>query len=302
MLRRTTLALCIALALNASTQATGIPVVDVASITQMVVDSAQRAKEFTRSISEARNRLNQLKSQAAHYKSMVEGHYGFEEILSDPDLNSVIDLNTYSDLYDAVGDISDLRSEFDLYSDDPLIQRRYDLQLKQLRFQEMLYERSTKRNERMSRLLSQFGSATTPAAKEDLANSINFETMQMQNEQHMMDSISDMLERQKTLEAQQRSLKLKHQIFGDGIPLKEVNDMKAAIKTLPLVLVLLTACSEEAKTVDYYSQHLDEAKQVLADCKNDARKKNSDCENAAKAVSKDLKNKVFGGGIKLKKE
>ncbi|BFN33670.1 hypothetical protein VHTUMSATKI_38650 [Vibrio harveyi] len=220
MLRRTTLALCIALALNASTQATGIPVVDVASITQMVVDSAQRAKEFTRSISEARNRLNQLKSQAAHYKSMVEGHYGFEEILSDPDLNSVIDLNTYSDLYDAVGDISDLRSEFDLYSDDPLIQRRYDLQLKQLRFQEMLYERSTKRNERMSRLLSQFGSATTPAAKEDLANSINFETMQMQNEQHMMDSISDMLERQKTLEAQQRSLKLKHQIFGDGIPLK----------------------------------------------------------------------------------
>ncbi len=43
--------------------------------------------------------------------------------------------------------------------------------------------------------------------------------------------------------------------------------MKAAIKTLPLVLVLLTACSEEAKTVDYYSQHLDEAKQVLADCK-----------------------------------
>ncbi|WP_274881984.1 EexN family lipoprotein [Vibrio harveyi] len=78
--------------------------------------------------------------------------------------------------------------------------------------------------------------------------------------------------------------------------------MKTIIKTLPLVLVLLTACSEEAKTVEYYSQHLDEAKQVLADCENDARKKNSDCENAAKAVSKDLKNKVFGGGIKLKKE
>ncbi len=67
--------------------------------------------------------------------------------------------------------------------------------------------------------------------------------------------------------------------------------MKTIIKTLPLVLVLLTACSEEAKTVEYYSQHLDEAKQVLADC-----------ENAASAVSKDLKSKVFGGGIKLKNE
>ncbi|MFV8433655.1 type IV secretion system protein [Vibrio owensii] len=220
MFKRTTLALCIALALNASTQAAGILVFDATSKMQMVIDSAQRAKEFAQSISEARNHLNQLKSQAEHYKSMVEGHYGFEEILSDPNLNDVIDLSAYSDLYDAIDDISDLRSEFDLYSDDPVIQRRYDMQLKQLRFQEMLYERSTERNERMSRLLNQFGSATTPAAKEDLANSINFETMQMQNEQRMMDSMSNMLERQKTLEAQQRSLKLKQQIFGDGIPLK----------------------------------------------------------------------------------
>lgn len=220
MLKRTTLALFIALALNTSTQASGIPVVDVAGISQMVMDRTQRAQEFAQSISEARNRLNQLKTQAEHYKSMVEGHYGFEEILNDPNLNNVIDLSAYSDLYDAVEDISDLRSEFDLYSDDPVIQRRYDMQLKQLRFQEMLYERSAERNTRMSRLLSQFGSATTPAAKEDLANSINFETMQMQNEQRMMDSMSDMLERQKTLEAQQRSLKLKQQIFGDGIPLK----------------------------------------------------------------------------------
>ncbi|AMF97002.1 conjugal transfer protein TrbJ [Vibrio harveyi] len=218
MLKRTTLALCIALALNASTQASGIPVVDVAGITQMVVDSAQRAQEFTQSISEARNRLNQLKSQAEHYKSMVEGHYGFEEILSDPNLNDVIDLSAYSDLYDAIDDISDLRSEFDLYSDDPVIQRRYDMQLKQLRFQEMLYERSSERNERMSRLLSQFGSATTPAAKEDLANSINFETMQMQNEQRMMDSMSDMLERQKQLESEQQ-LNKQYNAFtnGDGI-------------------------------------------------------------------------------------
>ena len=220
MLKRTSLALCIALTLNASTQASGIPVVDVAGITQMVVDSAQRAQEFTQSINEARNRLNQLKNQADHYKSMVEGHYGFEEILSDPNLNDVIDLSTYNNLYDAIDDISDLRSELELYSDDPVIQRRYDMQLKQFRFQEMLYKRSTERNQRMGRLLSQFGTATTPAAKEDLANSINFETMQMQNEQRMMDSISDMLERQKTLEAQQRSLKLQQQVFGEGIPIK----------------------------------------------------------------------------------
>ncbi|MCY9876979.1 conjugal transfer protein TrbJ [Vibrio natriegens] len=218
MLKQTSLALCIALTLNTSIQAAGIPVVDVAGITQMVVDSAQRTQEFTQSINEARNRLNQLKNQAEHYKSMVEGHYGFEEILSDPNLNDAIDLSTYSDLYDAIDDISDLRSELELYSDDPVIQRRYDMQLKQFRFQEMLYKRSTERNERMSRLLSQFGTATTPAAKEDLANSINFETMQMQNEQRMMDSMSDMLERQRLLENEQQ-LNEQYNAFtsGDGI-------------------------------------------------------------------------------------
>ncbi len=187
----------------------------------MVVDSATRAQEFTQSITEARNRLNQLKSQAEHYKRMVEGHYGFEEILSDPNLNSIIDLSAYRDLYDAIDDISDLRDEFGLHSNDPGIQRRYDMQLKQYKFQEMLYKRSSERNERMSRLLSQFSTATTPAAKEDLANSINFETMQMQNEQSMMTSMSDMLERQKALEAQQRSLMLRQQVFGEGIPLKK---------------------------------------------------------------------------------
>lgn len=205
MFRRTTLALSLALTLSAPTYASGIPVVDVAGIAQMITDSATRAQEFSQSISEARNRLNQLKSQAQHYKSMVEGHYGFEEILSDPNLNDAIDLSAYSDLYDAIDDVSDLREEFGLYSDNPVIQRRYDMQLKQLKFQETLYERSAKRQERMSRLLSQFGTATTPAAKEDLGNAINFEKTLMENEQDMMTAMSEMLERQKQLEIDQKA-------------------------------------------------------------------------------------------------
>lgn len=205
MFRRTTLALSLALTLSAPTYASGIPVVDVAGIAQMITDSATRAQEFSQSISEARNRLNQLKNQAEHYKKMVEGHYGFEEILSDPNLNNVIDLSAYSDLYDAIDDVSDLREEFGLHSDNPVIQRRYDMQLKQLKFQETLYERSAKRQERMNRLLSQFHTATTPAAKEDLGNAINFEKTLMNNEQEMMTAMSDMLERHKQLEIDQKS-------------------------------------------------------------------------------------------------
>ncbi|OCH65471.1 conjugal transfer protein TrbJ [Vibrio diabolicus] len=221
MFRRTTLALSLALTLSAPTYSAGIPVVDVAGIAQMITDSATRAQEFSQSISEARNRLNQLKSQAQHYKSMVEGHYGFEEILTDPNLNDAIDLSAYSDLYDAIDDVSDLREEFGLYSDNPVTQRRYDMQLKQLKFQETLYERSAKRQERMSRLLSQFSTATTPAAKEDLGNAINFEKTLMENEQDMMTAMSEMLERQKVLERNQRArLNVHSMLYGKGISIK----------------------------------------------------------------------------------
>ncbi|EOV0110334.1 type IV secretion system protein [Vibrio parahaemolyticus] len=216
-----TLALSIALAFTVPANASGIPVVDVASVTQMVTDSVTRAKEFTQSITEARNRLNQMRNQAEHYKSMVEGHYGFEKILSDPNFNDVVDLSDYSDLYDSIEDVSDLREEFGLYSDNPITQRRYDMQLKQLKFQETIYERSTKRQERMSRLLSQFNTATTPAAKEDLGNAINFETTLMQNDQQMMTAMSEMLERQKVLERnQQARLNVHSMLYGKGISIK----------------------------------------------------------------------------------
>lgn len=187
---------------SASVNATGIPVVDIAGLTQMITENTARAKEFTQNITEARNRLKQMKQQAEHYKAVAEGHYGFEDVLSDPNINDVIDLSDYSDLYDAIEDVSDLRDEFGLKSDDPVIQRRYDMQLKQFRFQQTLYEKSTKRNQRMSRLLSQFKTATTPSAKEDLGNSINFEKIQMQNEQQMMASMSNMLEKQRRLEVE----------------------------------------------------------------------------------------------------
>ncbi|MCD6704331.1 type IV secretion system protein, partial [Vibrio cholerae] len=58
---------------SSSVYASGIPVVDVASITQMVKDGVVRAKEFQEQMVEARNRLLEMKQQGEHYKQMVEG-------------------------------------------------------------------------------------------------------------------------------------------------------------------------------------------------------------------------------------
>lgn len=200
MLRKKILAITISTMLSSQVYATGIPVVDVASLTQMVVDGVTRAQEFSESLNEAKNRLNQAKSTATHYKSMVEGHYNYEEILNDPNLNAFVDLTNFQDLYDSIDDVSGLRDEFGMHSDDPVIQRRYDLKLKEYKFQENLLEVSKTRNDRMRTLLTQFNAATTPAAKADLANSIEYEKMQMQNEQEMMGAMNNVLVKQRQLE------------------------------------------------------------------------------------------------------
>lgn len=199
--------------------AAGIPVVDVAGLAQMVQDGLVRAQEFQKTIGEARNRLNQMKQTAQHYKSMVEGHYSFETIINDPNLNQFFELDGVKDIYDSVGDIASMRDEYGLYSDNPSVQRRYDSQLKTLRFQEELHEQFLSRSERMNSLLSQFNAANTPAKKADLGNAIEYEQMQLANEQNMMVAMNSMLEQQRKIQAQADNVVIKEQVFGDGIPI-----------------------------------------------------------------------------------
>ncbi|MBE7358825.1 EexN family lipoprotein [Campylobacter sp. RM12327] len=53
------------------------------------------------------------------------------------------------------------------------------------------------------------------------------------------------------------------------------------------LLVFLTGCGEEAKTKEYYSQHLEEAKARVAECKKLEKFNETeqiDCANANKAL------------------
>ena len=104
-----------------------------------------------------------------------------------------------------------------MHSDDPVIQRRYDLKLKEYKFQENLLEVSKARNARMRTLLTQFNAATTPAAKADLANSIEYEKMQMQNEQEMMETMGNVLAKQRDLERSKEAKENIHKLLhADG--------------------------------------------------------------------------------------
>lgn len=181
--------------------ATGIPVVDVAGILQMVTEGLARAQEFRQQISEARNRLGQLKDDAEFYKDMVDGHFDFERILNDPTLNQYLALDDWKQIYNDVDDLANLRDEFNMHSDNPAIQKRYDSELKQYAAQERFYEMSVKRNKNLQALLRQFSSATNPAAKADLANSIQFENAQLKNDAEMMETMTTLMQQKQNYEA-----------------------------------------------------------------------------------------------------
>ncbi|MCT7947686.1 type IV secretion system protein [Shewanella septentrionalis] len=178
----------------------GIPVIDIGSLTQMITEGAIRANEFKENILEARNRLNQMKQQGTHYKDMVDGHFDVEKVLNDPNANKFMALSDWKKIYDDVEDIAELREEFYLFSDDPKKQKIYDDKLRQYSAQKRFYNSSVARNKKMTDLLNEFATATTPAKKEDIANSLRFEQTQLQNDAQMMASLNSLMEQQRRFE------------------------------------------------------------------------------------------------------
>ncbi len=166
----------------------------------MITDGLARAKEFKQNMDEARNRLNEMKSSADHYKKMVDGHFNFEDVLNDPYANQFMALDDWKQIYNDSAGLAELRQEFGMYSDDPVVQRQYDNKLRQYNAQTKFYKASVERNKKMQSLLGQFSTATTPAAKEDIANAIRFEQTQVQNDAQMMATMNTLMEKQRVLE------------------------------------------------------------------------------------------------------
>jgi type IV secretion system protein VirB5 len=197
--------------------ASGIPTIDIVSMIQGLKDALVQAKQFKDQISEARNRLNRLKETGKHYKDMVDGHFDWESLLNDPTLNKHLALGNWKKIYDGIGDINNLRDEFHMQSDDPRIQSKWDKQLKAYKVQRDFYYASVKRSENLKNLLKQFSTATNPAAKADLANSIQFENTQVENDAEMMKSMAALMEQKARFEHELSIAESRRKFSEEGI-------------------------------------------------------------------------------------
>ena len=198
-------------------QASGIPTVDIASLLQGLADTFMKINQFKEQIQGAKERLDEMKESAEEYKDMVEGHYDWEQILNDPTLNKHLALEDWKTIYDGVSDLEGLREEFGLKSDDSEVQARIDRELQAFQAQNDFYDMSVQRSENLKDLLDQFSSAKNPAAKADLANSIQFENAQIKNDAKMMETMTELMKQKRNLESKHAALEYKRKMDNEGL-------------------------------------------------------------------------------------
>ena len=193
-MRRKFLASIIAcsLVMPVAVYASGIPVVDVAGIAQMVQNATATAQQALDQLNQLKQQYDQAVAAAKAEKERFEGNWSLGDILNDPTLTSYLP-DDWTDIYSS-GDVSGLRDQYKLKSSNPEVQEQYDSLLSNLNAMQEAYDATVQRTKNIEQLASYMNSAQTPQQKTDYANRILFEQTQIQNEQAKVSAVKAMME------------------------------------------------------------------------------------------------------------
>ncbi|MCY1284725.1 P-type DNA transfer protein VirB5 [compost metagenome] len=164
-------------------QASGIPTVDVASIAQMVLDAQAQAQQALDALNTAKDGIAQAKAQYEDYKGVVTGNDQLGAFLNDPELNRLLPMGEWSEMYDDIKDINSLRMKYGLISKNKDVQTRFDRLLAVAGALEATYNASSERVKNAEKLRQKLDEVQTPQQKEDLNLRFQQEFLELQNQQ-----------------------------------------------------------------------------------------------------------------------
>ncbi|MCY1505765.1 P-type DNA transfer protein VirB5 [compost metagenome] len=185
-MKKTLRALALASAALSATpliQASGIPTVDVASIAQMVLDAQAQAQQALDALNTAKDGIAQAKAQYEDYKGVVTGNDQLGAFLNDPELNRLLPMGEWSEMYDDIKDINSLRMKYGLISKNKDVQTRFDRLLAVAGALEATYNASSERVKNAEKLRQKLDEVQTPQQKEDLNLRFQQEFLELQNQQ-----------------------------------------------------------------------------------------------------------------------
>lgn len=162
----------------------GIPTIDVAAIAESV-----------KMLEEARNQLNELKTQVATAKSQLDSFVKEAEdtkrrLEGYTDFSNIFDSSTEY-LKDTLNDFkSDIKQvEIDDYlksksvdvKDDTELKADYERKVEKIKRYEKIQTNLESQSSKLDKLQREFKSATTPQKREEILNTIQLENLKMQN-------------------------------------------------------------------------------------------------------------------------
>ncbi|ARM26283.1 MULTISPECIES: type IV secretion system protein [Enterobacterales] len=211
---KTLMAVSLAMAISLPVYASGIPTVDVANITQLVVNAQQQAKEALAQLDKAKEAISQAKSQYDHYKSIMQGNDKLGDFLNDPLLNELLPVSDWQDIYSQAKDLPNLRTRYGLTSSDPKIQAAFDKLLSQADTLEKQYDASNKRIKTAEGLRSRLNSVETPKDREQLGLRYQQEMLELQNQQAQLQNTRYLMEQQNKIDDAKRAQAFEDYMLG----------------------------------------------------------------------------------------
>lgn len=171
----------------------GIPVSDPTAVVQMVKNAAEQAKQALDQLNATKNQIEQAKQQFEALKSATEGNSRLGSQFIDPAITSYLPKSSWKEVY-ATGDLSRLRTQYGVKSDNPKELKEFDDLLAQANTLEKAYVASTERQKNIEQLATKLNTTKTPQEREDLANRLQYEQLQLQNEQARLDRVQRLMD------------------------------------------------------------------------------------------------------------
>lgn len=164
--------------------ASGIPVVDAASIAKTVEEGLNRAAEAAKQLEQLKQQYEQAIKYAEEQKKRLEGFTDFSHGFDSTSSYMKDSLSSITN--SAKSNLNSLRSQYELSSNVAETQQRYDAILAKIKFYENFNNEMQERAKRITNLQKDFASADTPQKKADLSNQLNTEklTMELQLKQY----------------------------------------------------------------------------------------------------------------------
>ena len=203
------IAACIVCTITLPAMATGILTFD----TTAALNMAQQAKDVA---DQALKQLEATKQAAEQAKSRFEGNWGMADILNDPTLNSYLPKGDWKDIYDGSRDVTAKRDEYQLHSSNPDVQKSYDELLTNIAVMEDSYKASVERQNNIEQLARYMNDAQTPQEKQDYANRLQYEQIQLANEKTRIDTMATLMEEKNKAQSRAKAAVLDKQLRGEA--------------------------------------------------------------------------------------